>query len=127
VFEVSDRLAGSAQQLANGLVAMPPLVDFAQAMTQGLDQRLATITVGQQVVFEIGVALYDPDVPQHLVQHACGTAGNTLAAQAVEYVPGLSTEQANDDLAVGERGVVVGNLAQTSSHGSAVGVSKAGL
>ena len=33
-------------------------------------------------------------------------------AQAVEHLPGARAEQADDDLAVGERGVVVGNLAQ---------------
>ena len=33
-------------------------------------------------------------------------------AQQVEHLPGARAEQADDDLAVGERGVVVGNLAQ---------------
>ena len=60
---------------------------------------------------EVGVAPHDPDVAQHLVEHARRAAGAALAAQFVEERPGLVAEQADHDLAIGERGVVVGDLA----------------
>ena len=72
----------------------------------------AALRVVQQVVLQVGIALHHPDVAQHLVQHARRAAGAALLAQAVEHLPGARAEQADHDLAVGERGVVVGDLAQ---------------
>ena len=74
--------------------------------------ELAPARVVEQVVLQVGVALDDPDVAEHLVQHARRAAGAALAAQLAEHLPGARAEQADDDLAVGERGVVVGDLAQ---------------
>jgi hypothetical protein len=88
------------------------LLHLGQAVVQRVDQQLAPLGVVQQVVLQVGIALHDPDVAQHLVQHARGAAGAALVAQAVQQVPGARAEQADDDLAVGERGVVVGDLAQ---------------
>ncbi|MPN63731.1 hypothetical protein SDC9_211497 [bioreactor metagenome] len=87
-------------------------------MTQGTDQGVAAFAVVEQIVFQIRIALHHPDVAQHLVEHACRTAGDALAAQFVEYRPVVGAEQADDDLAVGKRGVVVGDFAQAGSHGS---------
>ena len=72
----------------------------------------APARVVEQVVLQVRIALHDPDVAEHLVQHARRAAGAALAAQQAEHLPGARAEQADDDLAVGERGVVVGNLAQ---------------
>jgi hypothetical protein len=43
------------------------------------NQRFAPLAVVEQVIFEVGVALDDPDVAQHLVEHARRTAGDALA------------------------------------------------
>ena len=87
-----------------------------QPVAQRRNQRIAPLAVGEQVVLQIRVALHDPDVAQHLVQHARRAAGDALGAQRVEHRPGLGAEQADDDLAVGERGVVVRNFAQALAH-----------
>ena len=107
------------QAVALGIVGRgAALVDFAQAVLQGIDQQLATRRVVQQVVLQVGVALHHPDVTQHLVQHAGRAAGAALIAQLVEHLPGGRAQQANHDLPVGERGVVIGNFAQTNRLGS---------
>ena len=85
---------------------------FAQPVVQRFDQRGTPARVVQQVVLQVGVALHDPDVAQHLVEHACRAPGLALVAQPVQSIPDLLAEQADDDLAIGERGVVVRNLAQ---------------
>ena len=53
---------------------------FAQAVAECFDQRIAALAVGQQVVFQIRIALHDPDVAEHLVEHPRRTAGDALAA-----------------------------------------------
>ena len=99
---------------------------------QRLDQLGAAARVVEQVVLQVGVALHDPDVAQHLVEHARRAAGAALAAQEAEHLPGALAEQADDDLAVGERGVVVGDLAQArraapaASAAAAIRVSGSG-
>ncbi len=118
VGEVAHRAARSGQQLADERVArgvgggLAAPVDLGQAVRQRLDQQRPAPGVGQQVVLQIGVALHDPDVAQHLVEHARRAPGAALLAQAVEQRPGARAEQPQHDLAVGERGVVVRNLAQ---------------
>ena len=89
-----------------------PLLDLGQPVVQRLDQQPAPARVVEQVVLQVGIALHHPDVAQHLVQHARRAAGAALAAQRVQHLPGALAEQADHDLAIGERGVVVGNLAQ---------------
>ncbi len=86
--------------------------DLVQAVLERLDQQRAALRVVEQVVFEVGVALHHPDVAEHFVQHARRAAGATLPTQRVEQFPRARPEQAQHDLAVGERGVVVRNLAQ---------------
>ena len=120
--EAVDRLVCQPQQLGHGsitalivagLAATTALVDLAQAMAHGLDQHGTALGVVQQVVLHIGIALDHPHVTQHLVQHAGGTAGFTLAAQFGQQLPAMVAHQAFHDLGVREAGVVVGNLADT--------------
>jgi hypothetical protein len=96
-------------------------------MKQGIDQRIAPLAVVEQVIFQVGVALHDPDVAQHLVEHARRPAGDALAAQFVEHCPVVGAEQADDDLAIGKRSVVVGDFAQAGSHGCSRIPSKNGF
>jgi hypothetical protein len=113
-----DRGARRDQQFADERVALAvgvgraPLLDLVQTMVQRVDQRCAALRVVEQVVLEVGIALHDPDVAEHLVEHACRAAGAALAAQLVQQLPSTRTQQTDHDLAVGERGVVVRNLAQ---------------
>ena len=109
------RLRG-AEQASDPLVTLASFFDFVQAMAQGFHQRLAPLTVGQQVVFEVGIAPHYPDVAQHFVKHARGTSGDTLAAQFRQCRPRFGAEQSNDNLAIGEGGVVVGDFAQAGCH-----------
>ena len=116
-----ERLAPRArplQQLAHQRVALgigvrrAALSDLGQPVMQRVHQQAAALGVVQQVVLQVGIALHHPDVAQHLVQHAGRAAGAALFAQAVQHLPGARAQQPDHDLAVGERGVVVGNLAQ---------------
>ena len=82
------------------------LFDFDQAMTQRIDQRITPVTIGQQIVFQIRIALHDPDVAQHLVKHSGGAPGDAFDAEFVENRPVIGAKQPDDDLAIGKRGVV---------------------
>ncbi len=121
-----DRRTGRLVQPEHRVVALPALVDLVQAVPQRGDQRVASLAIGQEVVFQIRVALHDPDVAQHFVKHPRRPPGDALTAQLVEDRPVFRTEQANDDLAVGKRGVVVGDFAQTGVHGAS-GACKGGI
>ena len=87
---------------------------------QSLDEQPATPRVLDEVVLQVRIALHDPDVAEHFVQHARRTPGATLAAQLVQDAPGRCAEQTQDDLAIGKRRVVVRNLAQAHGHGGIV-------
>ena len=93
-------------------VRRAPLLDLVEAMVQRVDQLPAPARVVEQVVLQIGIALDDPDVAEHLVEHARRAPGLALVAQPVQGVPGRRAEQPDHDLAIGERGVVVRDLAQ---------------
>ena len=93
-------------------VAGAPPVDLAQPMVQGLDQQPTPLRVVDQVILEVGIAPHHPDVAQHLEEHARRAAGAALATQLAQQPPGVLAQQARDDLAVAERGVVVRNFAQ---------------
>jgi hypothetical protein len=124
--ETRHRFAGEREQprdlgaacLAGGGVAgalgVAAPLDLAQPVLQRLDQRGAALGVVEQVVLEERVALDHPDVAQHLVEHAGGAAGAALGAQLVDDRPSLVAEHPQHDLAIRERGVVVGNLPQPS-------------
>ena len=94
------------------------LLDLAQPVTQRLDQRVATARIVEHVVLQIRIAIDDPDIAQHFVEHARRTARAAFAAQFVEQLPHRRTQQANDDFAIRERGVVVRDLAQADPGGS---------
>ena len=49
----------------------PAGINFAQAVRQGFNQGRQALGVVQQVVLQIRVAAYHPDIAQHLEQHAC--------------------------------------------------------
>ena len=118
-FETVDRSAAGGDQRFDPRIAGAALFHFRQAVTHGFDQQLEPRAVFQQVVFQVGVALDDPDVAQHLEQHARGAAGTALGPQFVQGLPGRFAQQAHDDFPVGKRGVVVGDFAQTRCFGNA--------
>jgi len=86
-------------------------------MVQGIYQHAPPFGVGEQIVFEIGIAPHHPHIAQHLEQHACRTPGLALATQCVQHLPRGRTKQTNHDLAVGKRGVVVRNFPEAGGHG----------
>jgi hypothetical protein len=92
------------------------LVDFGQAVMQGLDQLGAPLRVVQHVVLQIRVAAHHPDVAQHLVQHARRAAGLARAAQFVQQPPRGFAQQPDHDLAIGKRGVVIRDFAQAGGR-----------
>jgi hypothetical protein len=93
------------------------LLDLVQAMAQRVDEKLLALRVLQKVVLQVGIALDDPDVAQHLEQHARRPAGAALAPQLLERAPHVGAKEPDDDLAIGERGVVVGDLPQPGHAG----------
>jgi hypothetical protein len=117
--EGAHRLRHQVGQLADRDVALgvagrrAALLHLAQAVVERLDQLAAPARVVQQVVDQVGIALDHPDVAQHLVEHAGRAAGAALGAQALQQLPAALAQQANDDLAIGEAGVVVGDLTQS--------------
>ncbi len=117
-FELQHGLARGAQQLSDlgvthliGRIA--PLFQFTQTVVQCLDQLPPALRVVEQIVLQVGVAVDDPDIAEDLVQHARRAAGTPLGAQIVEHRPGGITQQAYDDLTIGQRGVVVGDFTQS--------------
>ena len=116
VLEIRHRLARRDHQLQHLGIAVAALVDRANAMLHGINQCLAALLVGQQVILQIGVARDHPEVAQHLEQHARGAAGLAFVAQLVQHIPDFFAEESNDDFAVRIGGVVIGNFAQTGCH-----------
>ena len=114
-----DRLLGMVNQLTHQRIAFAVQVfgasgvHFAQAVLQSIHQQLAPLGVVQQVVLQIRVALHHPDVTQHFVEHAGRTSGTSFTPQGFQNLPRRVAQQANDDFAVGKRGVVVGNFAKS--------------
>ncbi len=91
--EAAHRLLRHGQQFAHRgvthriVVRRAALLDLGQPVRQRVDQCAPALGVVEQVVFEVGVALHDPDVAQHLVQHACRAAGAAFGAQAATTRP----------------------------------------
>ena len=79
---------------------------------QGIDQLRPPLGVLQQVVLQIRVACHHPDVAQDLIEHLGRTTGATLLTELGDHLPTALPQDPQDDLAIGERGVVVGNLTQ---------------
>jgi hypothetical protein len=117
------RFARRVEQHTDLVVALSPgfviavgqraaLADFRQPVSQGPDKGVAARRIVEQIILEVGIALHDPDVAQHLVQHARRTAGHAFAAQFIEHPPHRFAQQADNDLAIRERSVVVWDFAQ---------------
>ena len=77
-------------------------INLIQSVIQRIDQCLAARWVVEQIVLQIGVALYHPDVAQYLVQHACRTPRLAQAAQLGDQVPCRIAQQTDHDLAIRE-------------------------
>lgn len=92
-------------------VVVEAQLELVEAVAQGPEEQFPPARVIQQVVLKIGIAGYDPYVAQHFKKHARRTAGSPRAAQFLDEIPHLLAQKADDDFPVGERGVVVGNLA----------------
>jgi hypothetical protein len=117
--ECLDRAARGFQQLSDPLEERPVVgiaaaVDGVQPMVQRLDELGAAAAGLEQVVLKVRIAPHDPDVAEHLVEHAGRTAGAPLGPQFLDDAPEVCPEQTDHDLAVGERRVVVWDLAQSS-------------
>ncbi len=115
--KIIHRLPRQPQQLRHPRIVLSPVINRIQPMMQRLNQRRTPLGIVQQIILQIRIAIHHPDVAQHLVQHARRTPGAPLAAQGVNHVPSPTAEQTQHNLAVGKRSVVVGNFAQTCSHG----------
>ena len=89
---------------------------FMEAVAHRLHQLRPAGRIVKQVILQVGIAVDDPDVAQHLVEHARRAAGAALFAQVEQGQPGLLAQQADDDLPVRQGGVVIGNLAKAYRH-----------
>src|SRR5690625_1825829 len=73
-FKLPHCLAGSMEQAEHFLVTLRDVgltarIDFPEALMQGVHHLLQTLWVGQQIILYIGVAFYDPDIPDNLKKH----------------------------------------------------------
>ena len=98
--------------VAHRVARVAALFDVGEPVVQRLDEQVAALRVVEQVLLEVRVAPDDPDVAEHFVQHAGRAAGAPFGAEVVEQGPAFRAEQADHDLAIGERRVVVRDLAQ---------------
>ena len=103
--------------MASRRVGLPPLVDLGEPVPHRLDEQAAALRIVEEVVLQIRIAVDDPDVAQHLEQHPRRAPGPPLAAKPLEDRPHVRAEQPDHDLAIGERRVVVGDLAQPGRFG----------
>ena len=92
-------------------------LDLIHAVTQCIDQGPAPLGVIQQIILQVRVTLHDPHVTQNLVQHTSGPARTALLPKLIERVPRGLTQQADDDLVIRERRVVVRDFTQPRSLG----------
>ena len=75
LFKALDRTVGTLEQagyffIALDIIGYAAFMDLAQTVLQRLNQKLATFRVVQQIILKVWIATYDPDVAQHLIQHA---------------------------------------------------------
>ena len=104
--EAVDRFVGRGHEARDLVVALasarpvallPALVDLVQPVAQRVDQQPLPLRIVEQVVLQVGIAVDDPDVAQHLEQHARRTAGAPLAAQLLQQLPHVRPEQADHE------------------------------
>ena len=110
------QLAHLAVALGLGVAGAAPPLDLAQAMAHRAHQQAEPPRAVQQVVLQVRVAAHDPDVAQHLVEHARRAPGAPLRAQLLQRAPARRAKQPHGDLAVGERRVVVRDFPQARGH-----------
>ena len=113
---VVERRVGELQQPPDLLVAGAARLDLLEARLQAAEELAPRAPARDQPVLEVRIAPHRPDLAQHLVEHARRAPGAPLGAQLRDQRPALGAEQAQHDLAVGERGVVVRDLAQPRLH-----------
>ena len=69
-------------------------------MVQRMHQQLPTLRVVEEIVLDVGVAVDDPDVPQHFVSMRAERPVRRSLAQLVSSSQARA-QQADDDLAIG--------------------------
>jgi hypothetical protein len=85
-------------------------------MVHGVHEEAQPPGAVEEVVLQVRIAVDDPDVAQHLVEHARRSPGAPFVAQILERAPGVLPKEAHDDLAIGEGRVVVGDFPQARVH-----------
>ncbi len=118
--EATDRSIGGIEQTRDLVVArrivvgvkQTPPIDFGKTVPQGFDEKPLSFRIFQKIVLQVRIAHDDPDIAQHLEEHPRGAAGAALAPKVLEQRPDVRAQQANDDLAIGKRRVVVRDFAQ---------------
>ena len=128
---IHRRMRGGEQSTDLGIACgiraeLAPLFDLAQTMPERTDQKLAAGGVVEEIILQIRIALDDPDIAQHFEQHPRRTPRAPLGAKLAEQVPYFRPEQADDDLAVRERRVVVRDLAQPRGFDVGLGQRRLG-
>src|SRR3569832_1437662 len=121
---LSATLHQRLDQLQRERIGLGARDDLVEPLMQRRGERGETLRVFEQVILNIRVARLLPHIAQHLEQHLRRTTGSTCAAQLVEHGPLVVAKESAHDFAVGERGVVVGNLADTTRLASKHGVRR---
>ena len=115
--EALDGGARRRQHFADLVVALAALLHLGQPVAHRVHQGRQPLWVVQQIVDQIGIAVHHPDIAQDLEQHAGGAAGLAFGAQLLQQFPHRRAQQADENLAVGIRGVVVRDLPHTGLGG----------
>ncbi len=90
VLEGVDRGARAGEEIGHAVglrLVDAALVDLAQAVAHRLDEHVEPARAVVEVVLQVRVAVHDPDVAQHLVEHARRAPGDALLAQLLERAP----------------------------------------
>jgi hypothetical protein len=122
LFEAVDRGVGRGEERRHTLVRplRAPRLDGRETLAHFGDQRRTALGIRDELVFDIRIAADDPDIPEHFIKHLGRPARAPLTAQRVQRFPRRLAEQAHDDLAIGERRVVVGYFAKPGRHEGSV-------
>ena len=87
LLEGIHRGVGGGNHAANLVVAVAAFFYFTQAVAQRLYQRAKALRVVQQVVYQVGVAVYHPDITQYLEKHTGRAACFPLCPQFFKQLP----------------------------------------
>ena len=123
--EAIDSCFGAHHQFAHFFFALCAVsvrdVDIAtffhlsKTMAKRFDQLRASARVVDHVVLQVWIALYNPDITQHLKQHPGTAAGFPLSAKRQQNVPCVVAQESNDNFTIREARVVVRNFANTTT------------